>query len=38
METSGLRIEHVWDTFGRRITARPNPPLTVRDLDIALLE
>ncbi|GFV29154.1 transposable element Tcb2 transposase [Trichonephila clavipes] len=31
-------IEHVWDMFGRRIAARPRPPATVRDLEIALLE
>ncbi|GFT73973.1 transposable element Tcb2 transposase [Trichonephila clavipes] len=31
-------IEHVWDIFGRRIAARPRPPATVRDLEIALLE
>ncbi|GFY27444.1 transposable element Tcb2 transposase [Trichonephila clavipes] len=30
-------IEHVWDMFGRRIAARPRPPATVRDLEIALL-
>ncbi|GFW29299.1 transposable element Tcb2 transposase [Trichonephila clavipes] len=29
-------IEHVWD-IGRRIAARPRPPATVRDLEIALL-
>ncbi|GFX55723.1 transposable element Tcb2 transposase [Trichonephila clavipes] len=31
-------IEHVWDKLGRRIAARPRPPATVRDLEIALLE
>ncbi|GFY17991.1 transposable element Tcb2 transposase [Trichonephila clavipes] len=31
-------IEHVWDMIGRRIAARPRPPATVRDLEIALLE
>ncbi|GFX75902.1 transposable element Tcb2 transposase [Trichonephila clavipes] len=31
-------IEHVWDMLGRRIAARPSPPATVRDLEIALLE
>ncbi|GFV02251.1 transposable element Tcb2 transposase [Trichonephila clavipes] len=31
-------IEHVWDMLGRRIAARPRPPATVRDLEIALLE
>ncbi|GFW82161.1 transposable element Tcb2 transposase [Trichonephila clavipes] len=31
-------IEHVWDILGRRIAARPRPPATVRDLEIALLE
>ncbi|GFT46441.1 transposable element Tcb2 transposase [Trichonephila clavipes] len=31
-------IEHVWDILGRRIAARPWPPATVRDLEIALLE
>ncbi|GFX94522.1 transposable element Tcb2 transposase [Trichonephila clavipes] len=31
-------IEHVWDILGRRIVARPRPPATVRDLEIALLE
>ncbi|GFS98060.1 transposable element Tcb1 transposase [Trichonephila clavipes] len=30
-------IEHVWDMPGRRIAARPRPPATVRDLEIALL-
>ncbi|GFU98216.1 transposable element Tcb2 transposase [Trichonephila clavipes] len=30
-------IEHVWDILGRRIAARPRPPATVRDLEIALL-
>ncbi|GFX82083.1 uncharacterized protein TNCV_398131 [Trichonephila clavipes] len=30
--------EHVWDILGRRIAARPRPPATVRDLEIALLE
>ncbi|GFU44957.1 hypothetical protein TNCV_4234801 [Trichonephila clavipes] len=29
-------IEHVWDMLGRRIAARPRPPATVRDLEIAL--
>ncbi|GFV74171.1 DDE_3 domain-containing protein [Trichonephila clavipes] len=31
-------IEHVWDMVRRRIAARPRPPATVRDLEIALLE
>ncbi|GFV57880.1 transposable element Tcb2 transposase [Trichonephila clavipes] len=31
-------IEHVWDMLGRRIAARPRPPATVRDLEIAPLE
>ncbi|GFV96995.1 transposable element Tcb1 transposase [Trichonephila clavipes] len=31
-------IEHVWDMLGRCIAARPRPPATVRDLEIALLE
>ncbi|GFW29798.1 transposon Tf2-6 polyprotein [Trichonephila clavipes] len=31
-------IEPVWDMLGRRIAARPRPPATVRDLEIALLE
>ncbi|GFX31009.1 putative DD41D transposase [Trichonephila clavipes] len=31
-------IEHVWDMLGRRIAARPRPPATVRDLEIALLK
>ncbi|GFW55916.1 transposable element Tcb2 transposase [Trichonephila clavipes] len=31
-------IEHVWDILGRRIAARPRPPATVRELEIALLE
>ncbi|GFU55167.1 transposable element Tcb2 transposase [Trichonephila clavipes] len=31
-------IGHVWDILGRRIAARPRPPATVRDLEIALLE
>ncbi|GFW10566.1 transposable element Tcb2 transposase [Trichonephila clavipes] len=31
-------IEHVWDMLGLRIAARPRPPATVRDLEIALLE
>ncbi|GFS97650.1 transposable element Tcb2 transposase [Trichonephila clavipes] len=31
-------IEHVWDVLRRRIAARPRPPATVRDLEIALLE
>ncbi|GFW26451.1 transposable element Tc1 transposase [Trichonephila clavipes] len=31
-------IEHVWDILRRRIAARPRPPATVRDLEIALLE
>ncbi|GFS88151.1 transposable element Tcb2 transposase [Trichonephila clavipes] len=31
-------IEHVWDMLGRRIDARPRPPATVQDLEIALLE
>ncbi|GFS50615.1 transposable element Tcb2 transposase [Trichonephila clavipes] len=31
-------IEHVWDMLGRRIAARPRPPATLRDLEIALLE
>lgn len=31
-------IEHVWDMLGRRIAARPRPPVTVRDLEIALLQ
>ncbi|GFW21453.1 transposable element Tcb2 transposase [Trichonephila clavipes] len=31
-------IEHVWDILGRHIAARPRPPATVRDLEIALLE
>ncbi|GFX83819.1 transposable element Tcb2 transposase [Trichonephila clavipes] len=31
-------IEHVRDMLGRRIAARPRPPATVRDLEIALLE
>ena len=31
-------IEHVWDVLGRPIAARPRPPFTLRDLDIALLE
>ncbi|GFU20721.1 rab11 family-interacting protein 4 [Trichonephila clavipes] len=30
--------EHIWDILGRRIAARPRPPATVRDLEIALLE
>ncbi|GFV45265.1 transposable element Tcb2 transposase [Trichonephila clavipes] len=31
-------IEHVWDMLRRHIAARPRPPATVRDLEIALLE
>ncbi|GFV68916.1 transposable element Tcb2 transposase [Trichonephila clavipes] len=31
-------IENVWDMLRRRIAARPRPPATVRDLEIALLE
>ncbi|GFU86258.1 transposable element Tcb2 transposase [Trichonephila clavipes] len=31
-------IEPVWDMLRRRIAARPKPPATVRDLEIALLE
>ncbi|GFU07471.1 transposable element Tcb2 transposase [Trichonephila clavipes] len=31
-------VEHVWDMLRRRIAARPKPPATVRDLEIALLE
>ncbi|GFW22410.1 transposable element Tcb2 transposase [Trichonephila clavipes] len=31
-------IEHVRDMLGRRIAARPRPPATVGDLEIALLE
>ncbi|GFW53264.1 transposable element Tcb2 transposase [Trichonephila clavipes] len=31
-------IEHVWDILGRRIAARPRPPATVQNLEIALLE
>ncbi|GFX69842.1 transposable element Tcb2 transposase [Trichonephila clavipes] len=31
-------IEPVWDMLRRRIDARPRPPATVRDLEIALLE
>ncbi|GFW50707.1 transposable element Tcb2 transposase [Trichonephila clavipes] len=31
-------MKHVWDMLGRRIAARPRPPATVRDLEIALLE
>ncbi|GFV14995.1 acyl-CoA synthetase family member 2, mitochondrial [Trichonephila clavipes] len=31
-------IEHVWYMLVRRIAARPRPPATVRDLEIALLE
>ncbi|GFU52722.1 transposable element Tcb2 transposase [Trichonephila clavipes] len=30
--------KHVSDILGRRIAARPRPPATVRDLEIALLE
>ncbi|GFU66904.1 uncharacterized protein TNCV_895401 [Trichonephila clavipes] len=30
--------EHVWDMLRRSIAARPRPPATVRDLEIALLE
>ncbi|GFX58358.1 transposable element Tcb2 transposase [Trichonephila clavipes] len=32
------QIEHVWELLGRRIAARPRPPATVQDLEIALLE
>ncbi|GFU42776.1 transposable element Tc1 transposase [Trichonephila clavipes] len=31
-------IKHVLDMLGQRIAARPGPPATVRDLEIALLE
>ncbi|GFV30791.1 transposable element Tcb2 transposase [Trichonephila clavipes] len=31
-------IKHVWDMLGRCIAARPRPPATVRDLEVALLE
>ncbi len=31
-------IKYVWDMLGRRIAARPRPPVAVRDLEIALLE
>ena len=31
-------IEHVWDMLGRRIAARPRPPFTLQELEIALLE
>ncbi|GFT60394.1 transposable element Tcb2 transposase [Trichonephila clavipes] len=31
-------IEHVWDMLRRRFAARPRPPATVRDLQIALRE
>ena len=27
-------IEHVWDALGRRIAARPAPPLALRDLEM----
>ncbi|GFY32654.1 transposable element Tcb2 transposase [Trichonephila clavipes] len=30
--------EYVWDMLGRRIAARPRPPATVRDMEIALHE
>ncbi|GFT24738.1 hypothetical protein TNCV_2856641 [Trichonephila clavipes] len=30
------RIDYVWDTFRRRITTRPMPPVTLQDLEIAL--
>jgi transposase len=31
-------IEHAWDALGRRIAARPTPPLTHRELETALIE
>ncbi len=31
-------IEHIWNMLGRRIAARPRPPVTVRDFEIALFE
>ncbi|GFV86882.1 transposable element Tcb2 transposase [Trichonephila clavipes] len=31
-------IEPVWDMLRRRIAARPRPPTTIRDLEIALFE
>nr|CDJ85919.1 putative DNA-mediated transposase [Haemonchus contortus] len=31
-------IEHVWDALGRRIAARPNAPVTIQQLSIALKE
>ena len=31
-------IEHVWDALGRRIAARPNAPMTIRQLSNALIE
>ncbi|GFV01690.1 transposable element Tc3 transposase [Trichonephila clavipes] len=29
-------IEHVWDFFGRRLAARTLPPVTIRELRLAL--
>ncbi|GFU19636.1 hypothetical protein TNCV_153281 [Trichonephila clavipes] len=29
-------IEHVWDFLGRRLTARTLPPVTIRELRLAL--
>ncbi|GFV85279.1 hypothetical protein TNCV_929091 [Trichonephila clavipes] len=30
-------IEHVWDFLGRRLAARTLPPVTIRELRLALL-
>ena len=31
-------IEHAWDMLGRRIAARPVPPTTIPELEVALLD
>ena len=31
-------IEHVWDVLGRAVRQRPNPPSTIAELRIALVE
>jgi DDE superfamily endonuclease len=31
-------IEHLWDKLGRAIKTRPNPPMTLEELEIALVE
>jgi transposase len=31
-------IEHVWDQLGKRVRRRPNPPITTKQLEQALVE